>query len=131
MAHSLQSFDLSGFSITSDAPPLGTITPTHLNASPHAFDRRSLADRALYNISGISDRKPPGSHRVGCLFVARAFAPVTRHLSGFAPRDLRSQHRAYQWLLWSKGWAHTSVLELRKGEAFILRDFEEAGDLVV
>jgi hypothetical protein len=25
MAHSLQSFDLSGFSGTSDAPPLGTI----------------------------------------------------------------------------------------------------------
>jgi phage terminase large subunit-like protein len=36
-----------------------------------------------------------------------------------------------QWMLWSKAWAHTSVLELRKGEASVLRDFEEAGELVI
>jgi phage terminase large subunit-like protein len=36
-----------------------------------------------------------------------------------------------QWLLWSQAWAHTSVLERRKGEASVLRDFEEAGELVI
>jgi phage terminase large subunit-like protein len=36
-----------------------------------------------------------------------------------------------QWLLWSKAWAHTSVLERRKSEASVLRDFEEAGELVI
>jgi phage terminase large subunit-like protein len=36
-----------------------------------------------------------------------------------------------QWLLWSKAWAHVSVLERRKGEASVLRDFEEAGELVI
>jgi phage terminase large subunit-like protein len=36
-----------------------------------------------------------------------------------------------QWMLWSKAWAHVSVLERRKGEASVLRDFEEAGELVI
>src|SRR5215468_9640950 len=36
-----------------------------------------------------------------------------------------------QWLLWSKAWAHTSVLERRKGEVSVLRDFEQAGELVI
>jgi phage terminase large subunit-like protein len=36
-----------------------------------------------------------------------------------------------QWLLWSKAWAHTSVLDRCKSEASVLRDFEEAGELVV
>jgi len=34
-----------------------------------------------------------------------------------------------QWLLWSRAWAHRSVLERRKGEASVLRDFETAGEL--
>lgn len=34
-----------------------------------------------------------------------------------------------RWLLWSKAWAHTSVLERRKSEAPRLRDLEQAGDL--
>ena len=34
-------------------------------------------------------------------------------------------------LLWCKAWAFTSVLERRKGEASVLRDFEKAGDLRV
>jgi len=34
-----------------------------------------------------------------------------------------------QWLLWSRAWAHGSVLERRKGEASVLRDFEAAGEL--
>ena len=38
--------------------------------------------------------------------------------------------KARRWLLWSKAWAHLSVLERRKGEASVLRDFEEAGELV-
>ena len=29
-----------------------------------------------------------------------------------------------RWLLWSKAWANPSVLERRKGEASLLRDFE-------
>jgi len=33
-------------------------------------------------------------------------------------------------MLWSKAWAHVSVLERRKGEVSVLRDFEEAGELV-
>jgi phage terminase large subunit-like protein len=36
-----------------------------------------------------------------------------------------------RWLLWSKGWAHQSVLERRKGEASNLRDFQEDGELAV
>jgi phage terminase large subunit-like protein len=36
-----------------------------------------------------------------------------------------------RWLLWSKAWAHTSVLERRKSEASRLKDFENAGDLVI
>lgn len=35
------------------------------------------------------------------------------------------------WLCWSKAWAHTSVLERRKGESSRLRDFEAEGDVVV
>ena len=34
-------------------------------------------------------------------------------------------------MLWSKAWAHVSVLERRKGEASVLRDFEAAGELVI
>jgi len=40
-------------------------------------------------------------------------------------RDRFTRH----WLLWSRAWAHRSVLERRKGEATVLRDFETAGDL--
>ncbi|MCW5704290.1 MAG: terminase large subunit [Bradyrhizobium sp.] len=36
-----------------------------------------------------------------------------------------------QWLLWSRAWAHGSVLERRKGEASVLRDFEAAGELQI
>ena len=36
-----------------------------------------------------------------------------------------------QWMLWSKTWAHASVLERRKGEASVLRDFEAAGELLI
>lgn len=36
-----------------------------------------------------------------------------------------------RWLLWSKAWAHETVLERRKSEAPRLRDLERAGDLVV
>ena len=34
-----------------------------------------------------------------------------------------------QWLLWSRAWAHGSVLDRRKSEVSVLRDFEAAGDL--
>lgn len=34
-------------------------------------------------------------------------------------------------LLWCKAWAYKSVLERRKGEASVLRDFEKVGDLRV
>jgi len=34
-------------------------------------------------------------------------------------------------MLWSKAWAHVSVLDRRKGEASVLRDFEEAGELEI
>ncbi len=44
---------------------------------------------------------------------------------------LGRNEKTRQWLLWSKAWAHISVLERRKGEASVLRDFEEAGELVV
>ncbi|MCW5738379.1 MAG: terminase large subunit [Enhydrobacter sp.] len=40
-------------------------------------------------------------------------------------RDRFTRH----WLLWSRAWAHRSVLERRKGEVSVLRDFETAGDL--
>ena len=40
-------------------------------------------------------------------------------------RDRITRH----WLLWSRAWAHGSVLERRKGEASVLRDFETAGEL--
>jgi phage terminase large subunit-like protein len=36
-----------------------------------------------------------------------------------------------RWLLWSRGWAHKSVLDRRKGEASNLRDFQDAGELTV
>jgi phage terminase large subunit-like protein len=36
-----------------------------------------------------------------------------------------------KWLLWTKSWAHLSVLERRKSEASRLRDFERDGDLVI
>ena len=44
---------------------------------------------------------------------------------------LGREKRTRQWLLWSKAWAHPSVLERRKSEASVLRDFEEAGELVI
>jgi phage terminase large subunit-like protein len=36
-----------------------------------------------------------------------------------------------QWLLWSRAWANPSVLERRKSEVSVLRDFERAGELVI
>jgi len=36
-----------------------------------------------------------------------------------------------RWLAWGKAWAHTSVLEQRKGEEARLRDFEARGELVI
>ena len=36
-----------------------------------------------------------------------------------------------RWLLWSRAWANLAVLDRRKGEVSLLRDFEEAGDLVI
>jgi phage terminase large subunit-like protein len=36
-----------------------------------------------------------------------------------------------RWLLWSKAWANPSVLDRRKGEVSLLRDFEAAGELVI
>jgi phage terminase large subunit-like protein len=36
-----------------------------------------------------------------------------------------------RWLLWTKAWAHNSVLERRKSEAPKLHDLEKAGDLVI
>jgi phage terminase large subunit-like protein len=33
------------------------------------------------------------------------------------------------WLLWSRAWAHSSVLDRRKGEASVLGDFATAGEL--
>lgn len=35
------------------------------------------------------------------------------------------------WLVWTKAWAHPSVLERRKSEAARLRDFERDGDLAI
>jgi phage terminase large subunit-like protein len=40
-------------------------------------------------------------------------------------RDRATRH----WLLWSRAWAHRSVLERRKSEASVLRDFEAVGEL--
>jgi phage terminase large subunit-like protein len=50
-------------------------------------------------------------------------------LLGFAALGRDSVTR--QWLLWSRAWAHGSVLERRKGEASVLRDFEAAGELQI
>jgi phage terminase large subunit-like protein len=36
-----------------------------------------------------------------------------------------------RWLLWSKAWANPSVLDRRKSEASLLRDFKAAGELVI
>ena len=36
-----------------------------------------------------------------------------------------------RWLLWSRAWANPAVLDRRKGEASLLRDFEAAGELVI
>lgn len=36
-----------------------------------------------------------------------------------------------RWLLWTRAWAHTSVLERRKSETARLRDLEAAGDLEI
>jgi phage terminase large subunit-like protein len=44
---------------------------------------------------------------------------------------LGREEKARQWLLWSKAWAPASVLERRKGEASVLRDFEQAGELAI
>lgn len=35
------------------------------------------------------------------------------------------------WLLWTRAWAHPSVLERRKSEAARFKDFEKDGDLVI
>ena len=43
----------------------------------------------------------------------------------------RSARPVRQWPQWSNARAHTSVLERRKSEASVLRDFEEAGELVI
>lgn len=37
----------------------------------------------------------------------------------------------HNWLLWTRAWAHTDVLERRKEIGTVLRDFEKDGDLVV
>ena len=44
---------------------------------------------------------------------------------------LGRERETRRWLLWSRAWAHESVLERRKGEASSLRDFEHAGELTV
>lgn len=36
-----------------------------------------------------------------------------------------------EWLLWTRAWAHPSVLERRKSEAARFKDFEKDGDLVL
>jgi phage terminase large subunit-like protein len=36
-----------------------------------------------------------------------------------------------RWLLWSKAWANPTVLDRRKSEASLLRDFEAVGELVI
>jgi phage terminase large subunit-like protein len=50
-------------------------------------------------------------------------------LLGFAALGRDAESR--DWLLWSKVWAHTSVLKRRKSEAPKLRDFEKQGSLVI
>jgi phage terminase large subunit-like protein len=50
-------------------------------------------------------------------------------LLGLAVLGREKQTR--RWLLWSRGWAHQSVLERRKGEASNLRNFQDAGELTV
>lgn len=50
-------------------------------------------------------------------------------LLGFAVLGRDSTTR--EWLLWSKAWAHPSVLERRKQEAARFNDFSDAGDLVL
>jgi phage terminase large subunit-like protein len=44
---------------------------------------------------------------------------------------LGREKRTRRWLLWSKAWANPSVLDRRKSEASLLRDFEAAGELVI
>ena len=44
---------------------------------------------------------------------------------------LGREKKTRRWLLWSRAWANPSVLDRRKGEVSLLRDFEEAGDLVI
>jgi phage terminase large subunit-like protein len=44
---------------------------------------------------------------------------------------LGRSEKTRQWMLWSRAWAHVSVLERRKSEVSVLRDFEEAGELVI
>ncbi|MGD9879424.1 terminase TerL endonuclease subunit [Reyranella sp.] len=36
-----------------------------------------------------------------------------------------------KWLLWSRAWAHGSVLQRRKSEASVLHDFQAAGELSI
>ena len=50
-------------------------------------------------------------------------------LLGFAVLGRDSTTR--EWLLWSKAWAHPSVLERRKQEAARFNDFSDDGDLVL
>jgi phage terminase large subunit-like protein len=42
---------------------------------------------------------------------------------------LSSHRMTRRWLLWSRAWAHQSVLTRRKGEASVLHDFEAAAEL--
>jgi hypothetical protein len=44
---------------------------------------------------------------------------------------LGREKRTRRWLLWSRAWANPSVLDRRKSEASLLRDFEAAGELVI
>jgi phage terminase large subunit-like protein len=50
-------------------------------------------------------------------------------LLGLAVLGREKQSR--RWLLWSRAWAHVSVLERRKNEVSALRDFARAGELVI
>lgn len=50
-------------------------------------------------------------------------------LLGFAALGRHKVSR--KWLLWTKAWAHPSVLERRKAEAARFKDFADQGDLVL
>jgi phage terminase large subunit-like protein len=48
----------------------------------------------------------------------------------FALTLVGRERETRRWLQWTRAWAHRGVLELRKGEAARLLDFESDGDLV-